>query len=142
MDSLTGVIPLSWKRVKRGRIRSAYERLNKRPLKGRVERLGKKRSWRLKLPKIRVKIVSPLTLLRRLRDAYVRMMLSLASRAPGTPGLPYGLELKSAPSKKKHFFTDAELLCLEYLRRDTNFMIQAAKAHAEAQAYARMTLGL
>ncbi|KAL3696122.1 hypothetical protein R1sor_010198 [Riccia sorocarpa] len=140
MDNFTGVIPQSWKRAKRGRIRSAYERLNKRPGKSRTERLGKKkRSWRLRLPKIKVRILSPLTLLGRLRDAYVRMMMNLANRYPCSP--PSITKGGSKSSRKKHFFTEAELLCLEYLKRDTNFMIQAAKAHAEAQARAAVILG-
>lgn len=149
MDNLTGAIPESWKRVKRGRwrLRFNYERINRRPGKGRTvktERMGR-RSWRFKMPKIKVKIISPISLLARLRDAYVRMMMNLAQRG-SRPGLSYGFAptagfAKPAPARKKEVFSDAELLCLEYLKRDTNFLMAAAKIHAEAQLQARESLG-
>ncbi|BFI37033.1 hypothetical protein MARPO_0010s0032 [Marchantia polymorpha] len=140
MEGMTGVIPESWKRVKKGRLKVPYERINRRggkgrPVKVKTERLGK-RSWRFKMPKIKIRILSPITLLARLRDAYVRMMMNIAGRGR-MPGLAYGFGpnagfLKPPPARKREILTDAEILCLEYLKRDTNFLIAAAKAHAQA----------
>ncbi|ERN16826.1 hypothetical protein AMTRI_Chr02g221570 [Amborella trichopoda] len=91
--------------------RKSYQRLNRsgsRRSRVEVARLGSKRRrfWRIKItPKIKFKIPNPKKLLIRLRDAYVKAMLSLANSRAFTgggnfSGMSYGQPFARPPVKE------------------------------------------
>ncbi|CAM6085712.1 unnamed protein product [Calypogeia fissa] len=92
-------------------------------------RIMRKRSRGLRISKLRISMLSPLSLLRRLRDAYVRLTAKLTS--PCTSPLGSGAAATSrsrSSSKGDHnkiepaaaaVMTEGDLIWLEYLNRDT-----------------------
>lgn len=130
MDEVVGLLP-SWRmRRKNSSKRNPYKEIETRGFVGRkgfrkpkpkVQRLGRARSWRLRMPKIRIRIVSPLKLLARLRDAYVNMMMSFAGKMGTINSLPTNHPGRR-PEAKMCIFNDAELRYIEYLKRDPAFM--------------------
>ncbi|CAM6085964.1 unnamed protein product [Calypogeia fissa] len=138
IDEHAALVSSPRRQGKNGSKKNPYEQIDKRGFVGRkdfrkkkpkVQRLGSKskRSWGFKLPKIRIRIVSPLRLLAKLRDAYVNMMMNFASK-----GCAVGMALGPVSGRIKHpgrniepslkAFSDAELMYIEYLKRDTAFM--------------------
>ncbi|XP_031108370.1 uncharacterized protein LOC116012835 [Ipomoea triloba] len=67
-----GAIKRAWRRRKYRRVEGTRKSVK-------VVRFGSKRSWRIKaVPKLRWKMLSPVKLWTRLKNAYVKMMLSFA----------------------------------------------------------------
>ncbi|KAL3676906.1 hypothetical protein R1sor_026854 [Riccia sorocarpa] len=67
MDNYQGVIPFIWKRIRQYRFRDTYQQMNKEYYYPRRRRqalikstsLGGRRSWGLKMPKLRISAASP-----------------------------------------------------------------------------------
>ncbi|KAJ7518233.1 hypothetical protein O6H91_21G060800 [Diphasiastrum complanatum] len=84
MDQYTGIVPQLYKSLTTMLGQNTYRKLdgdNRRPKRIlKTVRLGGK-SWRFRIRKPRARLlISPLHIFKRLRDAYVRMMISVASR--------------------------------------------------------------
>jgi hypothetical protein len=139
VDEHIPIVAPSWRLGRKGSRRNPYQQIDKigfvgrkgfkRP-KPRVQRLGSKskRSWGFKMPKIRIRIVSPLKLLARLRDWYVNLMMNFAS-SRSTVGMAMGPmgsnRMINCPRRNDTIlcmFTEAELMYIEYMRRDPAFM--------------------
>lgn len=138
IDERTALVSSPWRLGRKSRKKNPYKQIDKHGFVGRkdfkrpkpkVHRLGSKtkRSWGFRMPKIRIRIVSPLTLLARLRDAYVRMMMNFASKR-----CPVGMGMGPVDGRMKYpgrrpdptlcVFNEAELMYIEYMKRDPAFM--------------------
>ncbi|KAG6546230.1 hypothetical protein Mapa_012268 [Marchantia paleacea] len=126
MEGYSGLLPFVWKRVRKYRFRDTYQQMNRRyyPRSRRraikSTRLGK-RSWGLKIPKLRICIVSPASFCKTLKDAYMRMVMRLTGK--NNPSrLAFGSynssSTKSSGRRLEHSSSGSSVIYLDYLLKE------------------------
>lgn len=123
---------------------SAYRRLRShrsRKRRVRIVNLDKQRSWKLikRFPKLRFRLLSPFTLLAKLRDAYVNLLLAASSNmASSSEAMAIG-NVGIIPDRMRTLFNESppkeyeDLKVLMELYRAQKLPVVSSSAHAHDQ---------